>query len=105
MTRSAYQGHEDISRGEEPHEGSSDRTFGLVFTVLFTVLGLLPLWHGRSPRWWSLALALAFAMVALARPRLLRPLNRVWTWLGLILHAVTAPIILGVLFFGTIVPT
>jgi Saxitoxin biosynthesis operon protein SxtJ len=105
MARARYQGHEDLSRGDEPRAGSSDRTFGFVFAGVLTLLALLPLLNRRSPRWWWLGPAAAFAVVALTHPALLRPLNRVWTWLGLALHAVTSPIVLGLLFFGTIVPT
>jgi hypothetical protein len=47
------------------------------------------------------ALALALALGA---PRLLAPLNWVWTKLGLLLHRIVSPIFLLLLFYGCIAP-
>ena len=55
---------------------SSDRSFGIVFAVVFAIIGLWPVPFGGLPRWWSLAIAAAFLVVALVRPGLLAPLNR-----------------------------
>lgn len=82
----------------------SDRSFGLVFAGFFTLVALLPAIHGAPVRWWALALAAAFAAVAFTVPRLLHPLNRVWHALGLLLHHVVNPIILGAMFYGAILP-
>jgi hypothetical protein len=83
----------------------SDRSFGLVFAAVFAVIGLLPLvLHGTSPLWWALGLCAAFALLALLRPAWLRPLNRVWFRFGLLLHKVTSPLVLGLLFYVTVVP-
>lgn len=97
------QTHEDFSRTEEIH-GSSDRSFGLVFAGFFTIVGGLSLW--RSGHWWPFAfpLAVAFAAIALARPALLAPLNRLWTKFGLLLSKIMNPVVLGLLFFVTLVP-
>ena len=96
--------HESFEREEEV-QGSSDRAFGLVFAAVFGVVALLPLLGGRDPRWWAAAIAAAFVGVAMLRPGLLRPLNRLWLRLGLILHRVVNPLVLAVLFFGAVTPT
>ena len=57
---------------------SSDRSFGFVFAAVFAVVAGWPLIRHESPRWWALAIALAFAVLALLAPSVLRPLNRVW---------------------------
>jgi predicted membrane metal-binding protein len=94
--------HDDVKLG-------SDRSFGLVFAVVFALVGLWPLtnWFHDNPafvRWWALAVSVAFLAVALRRPHLLRPLNRLWFKLGLAMHAVVSPVIMGLVFFTTVTP-
>ena len=93
--------HEDLTR-EQYVEGSSDRSFGLVFAAVFGLIALGPLRHGHAPRWWASALAGVFALVALAKPVLLSRLNRLWIKLGLLLGKVVSPIALGILFYGVV---
>ena len=85
-------------------KSSSDRSFGIVFTVVFVVIGLWPLTGSNDPRWWSLAIALAFLLVALIRPVLLAPLNRLWLKFGLLLNRIVSPLVMGMLFFVVITP-
>lgn len=96
-------GHESYTR-EETHEGSSNRSFGIVFAVVFAIIGLLPLLFGRMPRGWALIVGALFLAVALAVPRVLAPLNRLWFKLGLLLHHVVSPLAMGIVFFGVITP-
>lgn len=95
--------HEDLTRGEHV-EGSSDRSFGLVFSIVFLLIGAWPLLHGGPPRWWAGGIAAVFAMVAVARPALLANLNRLWIKLGILLGKVVSPIALGIVFYGVLVP-
>lgn len=82
-----------------------DRAFGLVFAAVFVIVGLLPLAGDGGVRTWALGIALVFAGIAFAMPRLLRPLNRVWFRFGRLLHAVVSPLVLAILFFVTVTPT
>lgn len=66
---------------------------------------LAPLMHRGAPRWWALALAAAFVAAGFLAPGILRPLNKVWFRLGLMLNHVVSPIIMGVLFVVAFVPT
>jgi predicted membrane metal-binding protein len=84
---------------------SSDRSFGFVFAAVFAIAGLWPLVHGAPPRWWALAVAAAFALVALAQPGILRPLNRAWMLLGKLLHKVVSPLVMSAIFFVAVTPT
>jgi hypothetical protein len=95
--------HEDLQRDQEV-EGSSDRAFGVVFAVVFVLIGAWPLLYGSAVRWWALGIALAFALTAAIRPALLAAMNRAWLRLGLFLGKVISPIALGVLFFVVLVP-
>jgi hypothetical protein len=95
--------HEDLARREETRL-PSNRSFGLVFTAVFLVLGLLPL-VGRHPlRAWAVAVSSAFLAVTFAAPSLLTPLNRHWMRFGLFLHRLISPVVLGIIFFGVITP-
>jgi len=73
--------HEDFDRRQEGH-GSSDRGFGIVISISFALVGLLPLRANHPVRWWALALGGLFLIVAFLQPVWLRRLNRVWTKLG-----------------------
>jgi hypothetical protein len=95
--------HENLHR-EQNIEGSSDRAFGIVFAVVFALIAAWPLLHGAELRLWSLAVAVAFALVAWLRPTLLARANRWWMKFGLLLGKVVSPIALGILFFGVLVP-
>lgn len=96
-------GHESYTRDEQV-DGSSDRSFGLVFAAFFALIGLLPLLLGKSPRIWALGTAGVFLLAALLFPSLLAPLNRLWLKLGLLLHRIVSPIALGIMFFLVITP-
>jgi hypothetical protein len=86
-------------------KGSSDRSFGFVFTVVFVVIGCWPLLDGATmPRWWALAIALAFLVASFAKASVLAPLNRLWTKFGLLLHRIVNPVVLGILFYLMVTP-
>jgi len=89
---------------EEEVVGPSDRSFGLVFTVVFTLVGLLPLWRGAAPRWWAVGVAVVVAMLALLWPKALAPANRIWLRIGLLLHKIVNPIVMGVVFYLVVTP-
>ena len=70
--------HENFERDEEV-KGSSNRVFGLVFFVVFTLVSCWPLLFGHPLRWWTLPPAAIFLGLALLAPQVLTPLNRAWT--------------------------
>lgn len=95
--------HEELRREVEV-EGSSNRSFGWVFTVFFLIIALLPLLKGEGPRVWALAASGAVAAVTLIRPSLLTVPNRLWMKLGLLLGKIVSPVVIGILFYGVITP-
>jgi len=95
--------HEEFNR-DQHIEGSSDRVFGLVFAAVFLIIAGWPLFHGEAIRWWSVGVAIVFALVALVKPALLAGLNRLWMKLGVLLGKVVSPIALGILFYVVITP-
>lgn len=87
-----------------PVQMGSERSFGIVFAVVFALIGLWPLKAGADIRLWALVLAAAFLVIALAAPKLLKPLNLIWFKFGLLLHKIMTPLIMGLLFFLTVTP-
>ena len=95
--------HEDLTRAQAVKQ-TSDRFFGLTFFVVLLAAALLPLLRHGPIRLPVLGLAFAFLLVSLVAPTLLAPLNRLWLKFGALLHSITSPIILGVMFYLIITP-
>lgn len=84
----------------------SDRSFGILFTVVFT-LGFSYSFYKSFSLILTATLGVAALMlliVAFVAPKLLSPFNRVWFALGLLLGKIVSPIVLGVIFFLLITP-
>jgi hypothetical protein len=95
--------HEDLRREDET-EGPSDRKFGLTLGTLFAIIAVVKIVE-RSP-WAFVWVVLAVALIGpgLLRPSLLSGPNRIWLKFGILLHRIASPVIMAVLFYGTIVP-
>lgn len=83
----------------------SEKSFGLVFAAVFLIIALWPLMGGSMPRLWALAIAAVFAGLGMWRPRTLAPLNRLWFRFGLLLNKIVSPLVMGILYYVTVVPT
>ena len=96
--------HEDFSRTHQV-KASSNRSFGWVFTLVFLIISLWPLFSGEMVRWWSLFIAAAFVLVTVAVPKLLALPNRLWLRFGLLLNRIISPVVLAFLFYIVVTPT
>lgn len=83
----------------------SERSFGIVFAIVFTIIGTLPLINEGELRLWSLLIAVVFLSLGFLAPGVLRPLNIIWFKFGLLLGRIIAPIVISLLFFITVTPT
>ena len=83
----------------------SERSFAIVFTVAFTLVGLYPVLDGGSVRRWAIVVAAVILFVGLVAPRVLSIPNRLWFYFGLALGAVVAQVIMLVIFVGVVTPT
>jgi len=95
--------HESYAPETEVAAGS-ERAFGVVFSVVFAAIGLLPLWGGQPVRIWALVIGAIFLALGFVAPKTLRPLNLVWFRFGMLLHKIVNPLIMGLLFFLTVTP-
>jgi hypothetical protein len=98
------QDHHELAQDRSEVKSSSDRSFAMVFTVVFLLLAARSVWHETHT--WPLygVIALGFVLIGLFRPALLAPANRLWTRLGLLLGKIVSPVVLGGLFFLVIAP-
>ena len=85
-------------------EVSSNRSFGLVFFVVFLIIGLWPLLNEGQFKIWSLFFSLFFLVLGLLNSKLLTPLNLLWTKFGILLGNVFAPIVMSFIFFLVVTP-
>ena len=83
----------------------SNRSFGVVFSIVFLVIALFPLLNGHNIRIWSIILSLIFFILGLLNSNILSPLNRIWFKFGIILGSIVSPIIMGLVFFLVVTPT
>ncbi len=96
--------HESLKDKEEVQVGS-EKSFGIVFAVVFAVIALWPLTDGLPVRVWAVALAFVFLSAAFFAQPVLRPLNLIWFKFGLLLYKVVNPVVMALLFYTTVVPT
>ena len=96
--------HETLSTSTDVQLGS-DRIFGVVFAVVFSLVSAYSLINGKPYYLWASGLSAAFLTIAVFMPSILRPLNRLWFSFGLLLHRIVSPLVMGLVFFGTVLPT
>ena len=84
---------------------SSNRSFGLVFFVVFLIIALWPLKSGEDFRLWSLTLSIIFLILGVLNSKLLTPLNKLWIKFGFFLGAIVSPIVMGIVYFLVVTPT
>ena len=84
---------------------SSEKSFGVTFSVLFFLIGIWPLLSLEEIRIWSLTLSIIFLALAFFQPKLLKPLNYSWIKLGEVLGTIIAPLIMALVFFIILTPT
>ena len=83
---------------------SSNRSFGIVFFIVFLLIALYPLLKDNDLRIWSLVISFIFLILGLINSKILTPLNRLWFKFGLLLGKFISPLIMGIIFFVVVTP-
>ena len=83
---------------------SSNKSFGLLFFVVFLIIGLWPLKNGENLNFYFIATSIIFLVLGLINSKLLTPLNKSWIKLGEILGIIIAPIVMALVYFVILTP-
>ena len=83
---------------------SSNRSFGIVFFVVFLIIAIYPLSHGGDIKIWSTIISFIFLVLGLLNSSILTPLNKIWFKFGIFLGKIISPLIMGIIFFLVVTP-
>tara|TARA_Y100000034_G_scaffold106112_1_gene134580 strand:- start:605 stop:982 length:378 start_codon:yes stop_codon:yes gene_type:complete len=83
---------------------SSNKSFGILFFIVFALISIWPLIQGGSLRIWSIPIAILFLILGLIDSKLLSPLNVVWVKFGELLGRIIAPVVMAIIYFFIITP-
>ena len=83
---------------------SSNKSFGIVFFLVFLVISIWPLKHGADIRVWALGISILFLILGMMDSKVLSPLNKIWFKFGIFLGNIISPIVMFVIFFIVVTP-
>ena len=82
----------------------SNRSFGIIFSIVFLLIAIYPLINNGELRLWSLIISISFLLLGLINSRTLNPLNKLWFKLGIFLGKIISPLVMGIIFFLVVTP-
>ena len=82
----------------------SNRSFGIVFFIVFFLIATYPLINGNEIRLWSLVISTIFLLLGLINSKILNPFNKLWFKFGIFLGKIISPLIMGIIFFLVVTP-
>ena len=82
----------------------SNRSFGIVFFVVFLIIATYPLINGDELKLWSLIISIVFLFLGLVNSKILDPLNKLWFKFGIFLGKIISPLVMGIIFFLVVTP-
>ena len=84
---------------------SSNRSFGIVFFIVFLIIAVYPLINDGSLKLWSLIISIIFFILGAINSKILAPLNKIWFKFGIFLGKIVSPLVMGIIFFLVVTPT
>ena len=86
-------------------EQSSEKSFGIVFSIVFLIVSLYPLLiNSEGLRIWALVVSIIFFLLAFLAPKILVLPNKLWFKFGLLIGSIVAPIVMAFVYFATVLP-
>ena len=82
----------------------SNRSFGVVFFIIFLLISTYPLINNENIIIWSLVTSLIFLFLGIINSNILSPLNILWFRFGLLLGKIISPVVMGIIFFLVVTP-
>ena len=83
----------------------SNKSFGIVFFLVFLLISLYPLINDGNLRIWSFVISIIFLILGILNSKILSPLNKIWFKFGLLLGKIISPVVMGIIFFIVVTPT
>ena len=83
----------------------SNKSFGIVFFIVFLIIAIWPLLNGYEIRYWSLIISIIFLLLGTLNSKFLTPLNKIWFKIGVLIGNVISPIVMSIIFFLVVTPT
>tara|TARA_B100000427_G_C15139587_1_gene433825 strand:+ start:64 stop:444 length:381 start_codon:yes stop_codon:yes gene_type:complete len=86
------------------NQKTSNKSFGILFFIVFLIIGFWPIFTSNEIRSWSLIISVIFLILGLINSSILEPLKNAWIKLGELLGKIIAPIVMGLVFFTVLTP-
>ena len=83
----------------------NNKSFGILFFIVFILVSIWPLKNGEDLRIWSLLISLVFLFLGLINSKILTPLKSVWIKFGYFLGNIISPVVMGIIYFLVLTPT
>ena len=86
-------------------EQPSQKSFGVVFSIVFLVIALYPLADSEDFRLWALIISVIFLLFAFFAPQFLDIPNKLWFKFGIFLGSIISPVVMALVYLFTVIPT
>ena len=86
------------------YKRSTEKSFGIVFSIVFLLISLYPILEYKQLQVWALIVSIVFFIASFLAPQILKPLNKIWFRVGIIMGSVISPIIMALVYFIVIMP-
>ena len=83
---------------------SSNKSFGIVFSIFFLLISVYLLLNNNPIYYWSLFVSFIFLVLGLMNSKILSPLNLLWFKFGILLGKIVSPVVMGIIFFLVVTP-
>ena len=87
------------------NEYGSEKSFGIVFSIVFFIVGVYPLFKSQDLYIWALLIAFIFLILGFCAPKMLTIPNQLWFKFGMLIGHLVTPILMALIYFIAVLPT